>query len=96
MWLSVLAVLTIQFARTIALALTISDFVKKMTDRLVLPIVRRATPKDYQKWCPVLIDWFTKGIGVSIAWRIQEVISAFTSACAGGLIMARALLHIVT
>lgn len=95
-WMSVLAVLTIQFARVIALALTISDFAKSLSDRLILPIVKMATPKDYQKWCPVVCDWFCKGVGVSIAWRIQEVISAFSSALAGGLIMSRALLYIFT
>ena len=47
-WMSVLAVLTIQFARVIALALTIADFAKSLTDRLILPIVKMATPKDYQ------------------------------------------------
>ena len=47
-WMSVLAVLTIQFARTIALALTIADFSKGFADRFLLPIVRKATPKEYQ------------------------------------------------
>jgi hypothetical protein len=46
--MSVLAVLTIQFARTIASALTISDFSKKFADRVLLPIVKKATPKEYQ------------------------------------------------
>jgi hypothetical protein len=32
-----------------------------------------------------------KSIAMSIAWRLQSVISAFTSALAGGLIMARAI-----
>ena len=33
---------------------------------------------------------------MSVAWKIQTVISAFTSACAGGLIMARALVAIMS
>lgn len=45
--MSVLAVLTIEFARTIALALT-SEFSKKFTDRFLLPIVKKATPAEYQ------------------------------------------------
>ncbi len=47
------------------------------------------TPK---KWCPVLLDWLCKSIGISIAWKIQTVLSAFASALAGGLIMSRAML----
>lgn len=93
-WISVLAVLTIQFARTIALSLTISSFIKQLADRFLLPIVRRAIPKEYQQWCPVVLDWWYKSIGISIAWKIQTIISAFTSAIAGGLIMSRALMLI--
>ena len=54
-WMSVLAVLTIQFARTIALALTIADFSKGFADRFLLPIVRKATPKEYQVCMTYLI-----------------------------------------
>lgn len=36
-----------------------------------------------------------KGIGMTIAWRVQTVISAVTSAMAGGLIISRALLQLV-
>jgi hypothetical protein len=49
-----------------------------------------ATPK---KWCPVLLEWLCKSIGISIAWKIQTVLSAFASALAGGLIMSRAMLR---
>ncbi|KAL7543578.1 hypothetical protein ACHAXR_013028 [Thalassiosira sp. AJA248-18] len=95
-WMSVLAVLTIEFARTIALALTICNFIKKFADRSLLPIVKGATPQEYQKWCPVLLDWFCKSVGISIAWKIQTIISAFTSALAGGLIMSRTMMFIVS
>ena len=47
-WMSVLAVLTIKFARTIALALTISDFTRKFVDRFMLPTIKSATPNEYQ------------------------------------------------
>ncbi len=49
-----------------------------------------------QRWCPVMVDWLCTSIGISIAWKIQTIISAFTSALAGGLIMARALMLIVS
>ncbi len=47
-WMSVLAVLTIKFARTIALALSISEFVEKIVNRFILPIIKGATPPEYQ------------------------------------------------
>jgi len=89
-WLSVAAVLTLQFARTIALALAISDFLKQPIDRYIAPTVAMATPDKYKKWVPVILGWLVKSIAISIAWFIQSVISAFTSAATGGLMMARA------
>lgn len=53
MWMSVLAVLTIQFARTIALALTIAEFSKSFMDRFILPILKKATPDEYQVCCGI-------------------------------------------
>mmetsp|Transcript_6477 Transcript_6477/g.14303 ORF Transcript_6477/g.14303 Transcript_6477/m.14303 type:complete len:219 (+) Transcript_6477:769-1425(+) len=47
-WMSVLAVLTIEFARTIALSLTISQYIKKIADRFLLPLFKKATPDEYQ------------------------------------------------
>lgn len=57
-WLAVAAVLAIQFARTIAMALAISDFLKKPMNRFVAPTVKLATPKEYQKWVPVVLGWY--------------------------------------
>jgi hypothetical protein len=91
-WLSVAAVLTLKFARTIALSLSISDFLKQPIDRYVAPTISMATPDKYKRWVPVLLGWVVKSIAMSIAWYIQSVISAFTSALAGGLMMARATL----
>jgi hypothetical protein len=48
-----------------------------------------------QRWVPVLIDWMCKAIGMSVAWKVQTVISAVASAMAGGLIISRAILQIV-
>ena len=89
-WLSVAAVLTLKFARTIALALSISDFLQQPIDRFIAPTISMGTPDKYKKWVPVLLGWAVKSIAMSIAWYIQSVISAFTSALAGGLMMARA------
>jgi hypothetical protein len=42
-----------------------------------------------------MIDWICKSIGMAVAWRVQTVISAVTSAMAGGLIISRAILQMV-
>lgn len=89
-WLSVIAVLMVQFARTISLALSISDFLKKPCDRFITPTILLATPKQYERWVPVVVGWVVKSIAMSIAWTIQTVISAVTSALTGGQMMGTA------
>jgi hypothetical protein len=95
-WLSVAAVLSIQFARTIAMALSIADFLKQPVDRFVAPTINAAVPAEYAKWTPVVISWIIKAAAVSVAWYVQSVMSAFTSALAGGLMMARAIYKFCT
>jgi len=53
--------------------------------------LKKLVPDDYDKWVPVILSWITKSIAMSIAWSIQSVISGFTSALKGGLMMARAV-----
>lgn len=89
-WLSVAAVLSIQFARTISMALSIADFIKIPADRYVAPVFNTVIPDEYEKWTPIVFSWLIKSFAMSIAWYIQSVVSAFTSALAGGLMMARA------
>eukprot|EP00548_Thalassiothrix_antarctica_P005822 CAMPEP_0194146622 /NCGR_PEP_ID=MMETSP0152-20130528/21114_1 /TAXON_ID=1049557 /ORGANISM="Thalassiothrix antarctica, Strain L6-D1" /LENGTH=326 /DNA_ID=CAMNT_0038847183 /DNA_START=103 /DNA_END=1080 /DNA_ORIENTATION=+ len=93
-WLSVVAVLMVQFARTISMALTMSVFMMKPVNRYITPAVALAVPNEYQKWIPVVLVWVVKSIAISIAWFIQTLQSAVTSAMYGGHIMADALLHI--
>jgi hypothetical protein len=89
-WLSVAAVLSIEFARTISMALTIAEFLKKPADRFIAPTIMLAIPDEYDKWIPVVLGWIAKAIAMSIAWYIQSVICAVASALKGGLMMARA------
>uniref|UniRef100_A0A7S4I9Z4 Uncharacterized protein n=1 Tax=Odontella aurita TaxID=265563 RepID=A0A7S4I9Z4_9STRA len=93
-WLSVAAVLMVQFAQTISMALGIAEFIKSPLDRFVAPVVEAAVPDEYDRWVPVTLGWLAKSIAISIAWYIETIRSAFTSALNGGLIMSRALLKI--
>jgi hypothetical protein len=90
-WLAVMAVLSIQFARTVSLSLTISSFLEMPCKRVVQPAVSILIPKDYKKWVPVVLGWICKSIAISLAWSIQSVISAAASSLDGGLMMARSL-----
>jgi hypothetical protein len=54
-WLSVMAVLSIQFARTIQMANSIAEFMQQPVNRFVAPIVKAATPDQYGKFCSVIL-----------------------------------------
>jgi len=93
-WLSIIAVLTVEFAQTIALALSMSEFIKKPLNRYLAPIVQAATPDDYDKWVPILFGWFTKMVAMSIAWYIQSILSAVVSAQIGAIMITQAIFRI--
>jgi hypothetical protein len=56
-WLSVMAVLSIQFARTVQMANSIAEFMSKPVNRFIAPVVKAATPDKYDKWIPVILGW---------------------------------------
>lgn len=91
-WLSVCATLSIQFARTIAMSLTISEFLMRIFNNNLCAMVTEVTPPEYHKWIPVVAGWAAKSIAMTFAWTLQTIISAFTSALAGGLIVSRTFL----
>lgn len=93
-WLSVVAVLSLKFAKTIALSVTISEFLKKPSQKYVSPRVQQIIPHEYQRWVPVILGWITKSIAMSIAWYMSTVITAVTSALTGSLLISRSLLSI--
>ncbi len=56
-WLAVAAVLTIEFARAISLALSIADFLKQPINRYVAPVIKKVVPDEYDKWVPIILGW---------------------------------------
>lgn len=93
-WLSVVAVLSMRFAKTIALSVSISEFLKRPSQKYLTPHLNKVVPNEYQKWVPVILGWITKSISMSIAWFLSTIITAVTSALTGSLMISRALLSI--
>jgi hypothetical protein len=91
-WLGVAAVLEREYARVISLSLTLAQGVEMVARLVVQPPLAMVVPKDYHKWIPAIIGWVSKGIAMNFAWRIQRVLTASTSAIAGGMMFARALM----
>lgn len=91
-WLAVQGVLRIQFARTISVAVSCSQFVEYYLLKLLLPILTPLTAHDFVHWLPTVLTGATKAIFVYLAWKAQEVVSAVQSALRGGLMFSRGLL----
>lgn len=91
-WIAVAAVLKLQFARTIALAVSIGNKLRPIMSKILVPAFTHLMPADYHQWVPIIINYICKVIGMSVAWYIQRVLSAFHSAIRGGLMFFRALI----
>jgi hypothetical protein len=92
-WMGVAAVLEREFARTITLSLTLAGYLRPVTRWLLAPPLYHIVPDDYHAWVPVVLGWSCKAASMSLAWRIQRVFTAASSAVAGGLLCSRALLR---
>lgn len=92
-WLGVSTVLRQEYARVINLSLTLASGIERILYFVLQVPLNIITPKDYQKWVPAIIGWISKGIAMRLAWRIERVLTASTSAIAGGAMFARSIIR---
>lgn len=92
-WIGVIAVLKIQFAKTVTLGNMIGEKCYGAVQFYVEPQIMNVVPAEYKKWTPVVLQWMCKAVAISIAWWIQRVISAFHSAIRGGLLFGREIVN---
>jgi len=92
-WLAVQGTLRLEFAKTITLGLSIADLATPMAERLLLPLLAQLVPAEYKHWLPLLVQSVAKAVGVSLAWRLQVLVSAVHLALRGGLLFSRGLLR---
>jgi hypothetical protein len=86
--LAVIATLRVQFAQAVTLGASIGDMAYKYVGTTVEPVLRNVIPPEGHRWVPTLVTYACKAFGVSIAWFLQRVISAFYSATRGGQMFA--------
>jgi len=92
-WLAVQGTLRLEFAKTITLGLSIAELATPMAERLLLPLLSHMVPSEYAHWLPLLVHSVAKAVGVSIAWRLQVLVSSVHLALQGGLLFSRSLLR---
>ncbi|CAM9297102.1 unnamed protein product [Discosporangium mesarthrocarpum] len=95
-YMGVLVVLKFKFARTVALAVSIGNYMRPMAAWLLGPGLAFVIPKDYHHWIASLINYFCKLVAMTIAWWIQRLISTVQSAIKGGILFARHLIAFLT
>ncbi len=81
--IAVLAVLKLQFAAAVTLGNSLGDIAARAAAPAALPLVSAALPAEYKKWAEPLFRYACKAGGVSLAWWLQRVLSAFHSAFRG-------------
>ena len=76
------------------MAVTILNCLQRGILQFAGPMMQAAVPKGYERWIPIVIGWVAKSIAISIAWYLQTIISAVTSAMEGSLIVSRTALKL--
>jgi hypothetical protein len=95
-WLGVSVVIEKEYARVICLSMTMAGYFQRIAYFIFEPPARMCISEDYHRWVPVVIGWICKASAMNIAWRIQRVLTASTSAMAGGLMFSGALLRMLS
>lgn len=94
-WLGISSVLRQEYARVINLSLTLASGIERVSCALLALPLKALVPTDYRKWIPVVIGWISKCIAIKVAWRMQRILTASTSAIAGGTMFARSILRLI-
>jgi len=94
-YMGVLAALKFQFAKTVALAHSVGDAIRPPVSKVCAPLMLHLMPSDYHRWVNPAINFACKSIAMTIAWRIQYVMSTCHAGMKGGLIVSRVLFDVV-
>jgi len=84
---SACATVKLQFARTIALGVSIGNYLNRPVMRYFVPILEGFTDKTYHKWYPAIFAYVCRIVGASIAFQIQRILSTVSTAMRGGHMM---------
>lgn len=87
--MAVVAVLRVKFARFIALGVSIGETLRQVAVRHAAPPLKAVVPEEYHKWILPGLNYTCKVIAVSIAYLMQNILSALHSATRGGQMAAK-------
>ena len=94
-YLSVLATLRLEFARTTAFALGIVEMAKFPILRVAAPLLSATLGPELTHWTQTILETSITFIAVLLAWWLQMIISAFYSGIRGGKMFADGLIDLL-
>eukprot|EP00618_Florenciella_parvula_P032624 CAMPEP_0119468940 /NCGR_PEP_ID=MMETSP1344-20130328/2482_1 /TAXON_ID=236787 /ORGANISM="Florenciella parvula, Strain CCMP2471" /LENGTH=344 /DNA_ID=CAMNT_0007501457 /DNA_START=36 /DNA_END=1070 /DNA_ORIENTATION=- len=89
--LAVIASLKLTFARSLSLGSAIGDILSKPALRYGTPIMKTYLDDDYHKWIEPSIAYACRAVAMSVAFWVQQMISAVHSAIQGGQLFTASL-----
>jgi len=92
-WLAVQGTLRLKFAQTVTLGASMAEMATPTAMRVGVPFFVALTPPEYRHWIPAAVKLAVRTAAVSLAWRLQTVVSAVHLAMRGGLLFSRSLLR---
>jgi len=92
-FIAVLAVLRVKFAKAVTLGATIGEAMANNIEPFLVPSLEDLLETKYHKWIRPAIQYTCKSIGISIAFFIQRILSAFHSSIRGGQIFTQGILE---
>ena len=95
-WMGVSSVLEREYARVITLSLTLAKYIERVAQFILGPPAYYIVDEKYHQWVPVVVGWGCKAAAMSIAWRIQRIMTAATSAVTGGLLFTRSIARMLS
>lgn len=94
-WLTVIAVVKFQFAKTVTLCLGVAEMLTLPAVRFFGPPVAMALGPKLEQWSFALISGTMQVIAVIVACYVQAIISAFYSGLRGGTMFAQGLINLL-
>ncbi len=90
--LAVIATLRSKFANAITLGISLGQMGQKAASPYTEPALKRIIPAEYHRWIPVATHYLCASIGMSLAWFIERIISAFHSTLRGSHLFTAGLI----
>lgn len=91
LFIAVLATLRLRFARTISLGASIGDQLTQLYEKFVQPNLEQVVDQNYHKWLGPAGNYFSRFVGVMVAFRIQIILTTVHTSVKGGRLLSLGL-----